>query len=105
MAVADASFNFQDGAVQATTAANGQVSEVDLGQVHHNTLNVNLQDVLAQPLEVTGIADDVVELFTGGASVQSSLTQVNGVTYQSFDLNHDGHLDLLVQQAVMVNMH
>ena len=59
--------------MQATTAANGQV--------HNNTLNVHLQDVLAQPLEVTG------------------------QTYQGFDLNHDGHLDLLVQQAVMVQMH
>ena len=105
MAVADASFNFQDGAVQATTAANGQVSEVDLGQVHHNTLNVNLQDVLAQPLEVTGIAGDAVELFTGGASVTSSVTQVKGQTYQAYDLNRDGQLDLLVQQAVMVNLH
>ena len=43
--------------------------------------------------------------FTHGESVQSSLTQVNGQTYQGFDLNHDGHLDLLVQQAVMVQMH
>ena len=57
------------------------MNEVDLGPVHHNTLNVHQQNVLAQPREVTG------------------------QNYQGFDHNHDGHLDLLVQQAVMVQMH
>ncbi len=128
MAVADAAFTFQSNAVQASTAADGQVhvdllsdyltldlgnlravfgkvSEVDLGNVQHNTLNVQLKDVLAQPLEVNGIAGDAVELFTAGESVTSTTTQLHGQTYQAFDLNHDGHMDLLVQQAVMVNMH
>ena len=76
-----------------------------MGNVQHNTLNVQLKDVLAQPLEVNGIAGDAVELFTAGESVTSTTTQLHGQTYQGFDLNHDGQLDLLVQQAVMVNMH
>jgi hypothetical protein len=122
LAVADATFAYQAGAVQGSQgvfqltgtglsidldklqAAVGHVSELDLG-TGHNTLSLNLSDVLTQPLTVNGVAGDALELFTAGESVTATATQLHGQTYQAYDLNRDGQLDLLVQQAVMVNMH
>lgn len=122
MAVADAAFNMQINAVQGShgvfrltatgmaldldklKAAVGNVSELDLGQ-GGNTLSLNLSDVLTQPLTVNGTTDDALELFAHGEAVTASLAQFNGQAYQAFDFNRDGQLDLLVQQAVVVNMH
>jgi len=122
MGVADAAFTYQAGAVQGgqgafqltgngmsldldkLKAAVGNVSELDLGQ-GHNSLSLNLSDVLTRPLTVKGVSGDALELFTQGESVTTSMTQINGQTYQAFDFNRDGQLDLLVQQAVLVHMH
>jgi hypothetical protein len=120
--VSDAAFDYQAGAVQGSNgvfqltgtgmsidldkleAAVGQVSELDLGS-GHNTLSLSLSDVLTQPLTVNGVTGDALELFTAGEFVTATSAQLNGQTYQAYDLNRDGQLDLLVQQAVVVNMH
>ena len=102
MKLADAAFAFETLPVLDLNALR---SAAHMAEGQGSVLTLKLADVLAQPILVQGGAGDVVDLFTGGASVVPSTTQVNGQTYQAFDLNHDGHMDLLVQQAVMVNMH
>ena len=82
----------------------GEVTKLDLG-AGGNTVQLNLSDLLAQPLKVDGQTGAVVELFTQGEAVTSTLTEVDGQNYQAYDLNKDGQLDLLVHQAVLVNQH
>ena len=60
---------------------------------------------LARPVVVDGDAGDALALFTAGEPVLATTTQRDGQTFQAYDFNRDGQLDLLVQQAVVVNVH
>ncbi|PUE15613.1 hypothetical protein B9Z38_12780 [Limnohabitans sp. MMS-10A-160] len=86
--------------------ASATVTQVDLTGTGDNTLRLSLTDVLqqananGQALQVKGNAGDTLELFTQGTTpVQTSTTD-----YAAFDLDRNGSVDLLVDQAVRVSM-
>ena len=102
MKVADAAFAFETLPVLDLNALR---SAAHMAEGQGSVLTLKLADVLAQPILVQGGAGDVVDLLGADASVTASTTQLNGQTYQAYDLNRDGQLDLLVQQAMVVTMH
>ena len=90
--------------------ASGSVAQVDLTGTGDNTLRLSLTDVLqqatasGQALQVKGNAGDVVELFTQGAAPVQTSSTLNGNDYAAFDLDRNGSVDLLVDQAVRVSL-
>lgn len=85
-------------------AVYGDVRELHLGAQPHNTLRIQLDDVLAQPVQVSGGAG-TVELFTDGRVLSLTPELHQGMTYLACDANHDGHVDLLIQSSLTVQMH
>lgn len=83
----------------------GDVRDIELGGKGHHTLNLKLEDVLAQPLQLDGDASTVVALCTGGQAVTATPMQHHGVLYQTYDFNQDGDLDLWVQHGMVVQTH
>jgi hypothetical protein len=55
-------------------------------------------------LQVDGNAGDVVELFTQGTAPVQTSTSINGHDYAAYDLDRNGSMDLLVDQAVRVSL-
>jgi len=88
----------------------GSVAQVDLTGTGDNTLRLSLSDVLqqatasGQALQVKGNAGDVVELFKQGAAPVQTSSTLNGNDYAAFDLDRNGSVDLLVDQAVRVSL-
>ena len=118
---ADASFAYESGAVKQTApgvfSLNTQgltldlaelvdqpVQTLDLAADGSQTVRLSLQDLLAQqsaePLKILGTEQDAVEI--RGETVQATTVEQDGVSYQAFDLDRNGSLDLLVQQQVLV---
>ncbi len=85
-------------------AVYGDVRELHLGAQSHNTLRIQLEDVLAQPVQVNG-GVGTVELFTDGRTLSLTPVLYQGMTYLACDANHDGHVDLLIQSSLTVQMH
>ena len=85
-------------------AVYGDVRELHLGAQSHNTLRIQLEDVLAQPVQVSG-GVGTVELFTDGRTLSLTPVLYQGMTYLACDANHDGHVDLLIQSSLTVQMH
>jgi hypothetical protein len=88
--------------------ANADITQVDLSGTGDNTLRLSLTDVLqqanaiGQALQIDGNAGDAVELFMQGtAPVQTS---ANGHDYTAYDLDRNGSVDLLIDQAVRVTL-
>jgi hypothetical protein len=90
--------------------ANADITQVDLSGTGDNTLRLSLTDVLqqananGQALQVDGNAGDVVELFTQGTAPVQTSTSINGHDYAAYDLDRNGSMDLLVDQAVRVSL-
>ena len=90
--------------------ATGALTQVDLTGTGDNALRLSLSDVLAQSqtngaaLQVHGDAGDVVALFTQGQTpVQSSVYQ-DGHSFNAYDLDRNGSIDLLIDQSVRVSL-
>ena len=85
--------------------APASVQELDLHGNGPQTLGLHLAQWLAQPagepLKVLGTADDAVRIL--GPSVMAVAVQQEGQTWQGYDLDRNGSLDLLVQQQLMVS--
>jgi hypothetical protein len=90
--------------------ANADITQVDLSGTGDNTLRLSLTDVLqqananGQALQVDGNAGDAVELFTQGTTPVQTSTSINGHDYAAYDLDRNGSMDLLVDQAVRVSL-
>jgi hypothetical protein len=90
--------------------ANADITQVDLSGTGDNTLRLSLTDVLqqananGQALQIDGNAGDVVELFTQGTAPIQTSTSINGHDYAAYDLDRNGSMDLLVDQAVRVSL-
>jgi hypothetical protein len=99
-----------------TQNANADITQVDLSGTGDNTLRLSLTDVLqqananGQALQIDGNAGDVVELNTQGQATDLSelfnqgQTIANGHDYTAYDLDRNGSMDLLVDQAVRVSL-
>jgi hypothetical protein len=95
---------------------NPDVVQVDLSGTGDNTLRLSLTDVLqqakanGQALQIDGNAGDAVELFTQGQVpdlgelFNQGETSANGHTYHAYDLDRNGSVDLLIDQAVRVSL-
>jgi hypothetical protein len=89
---------------------NPDVVQVDLSGTGDNTLRLSLTDVLqqakanGQALQIDGNAGDAVELFTQGTAPIQTSTSINGHDYAAYDLDRNGSMDLLVDQAVRVSL-
>jgi hypothetical protein len=90
--------------------ANADITQVDLSGTGDNTLRLSLTDVLqqananGQALQIDGNAGDAVELFTQGTAPVQTSTSINGHDYAAYDLDRNGSMDLLVDQAVRVSL-
>jgi hypothetical protein len=90
--------------------ANADITQVDLSGTGDNTLRLSLTDVLqqakanGQALQIDGNAGDAVELFTQGTAPIQTSTSINGHDYAAYDLDRNGSMDLLVDQAVRVSL-
>jgi hypothetical protein len=96
--------------------ANAAITQVDLSGTGDNTLRLSLTDVLqqtnanGQALQVDGNAGDAVELNTQGKATDLSelfnqgQTSINGHDYTAYDLDRNGSVDLLIDQAVRVSL-
>lgn len=71
----------------------------------HVVARLHLQDVLSQPRQVDGQTGDVLQLLDVSQAPNAISTTLHGQAYRGYDLNQDGQLDLLVQQAVALQWH
>jgi hypothetical protein len=96
--------------------ANADITQVDLSGTGDNTLRLSLTDVLqqananGQALQIDGNAGDAVELFMQGQSsdlgelFNQGQTGANVHAYNAYDLDRNGTVDLLIDQAVRVTL-
>ncbi len=78
------------------------MDSLDLQGADNSAVTVHLADLIIQPQTVQGVASDVMNGVMGGVAVEAQTLAMGAQLYPAHDFNHDGQLDLLVQQALTV---